>query len=81
MPVKEDQEQNIIEFAFPLTVSREEIIANAGEPTDQSDYKGVNDYHSEKIEYKVASDKYYGNSGYTLEFVNGNLRYITISYK
>lgn len=81
LPVKEDQEQNIIEFAFPLTVSREEIIANAGEPTDQSDYKGDNDYHSEKIEYKVASDKYYGNSGYTLEFVNGNLRYITISYK
>lgn len=81
LPVKEDQEQDIIEFAFPLTVSREEIIANAGEPTDQSDYKGDNDYHSEKIEYKVASDKYYGNSGYAFEFVNGKLRYVTISYK
>lgn len=81
LPVKDDQEQDILEFAFPLTLTKDELLQNAGQPTEQSDYDGENNYHSDKIEYKVDSDKYYGDSGYTFEFVNGALRYVTISYK
>ena len=79
-PVNQDKEQNILSFAFPLTITEEELLNNAGEPTDKSEYKGSNDYVSRTYKYTVDSTKYYGKSGYTFEFTNGKLRYVTISY-
>ena len=76
LPVIKDQQQNILQFAFPLTVTEEEFVANAGEPTDKSEYGDSRTYR-----YKVDSTKYYGSSGYNIEFNKGELRYITIDYK
>lgn len=80
-PVVEDRDQDVLQFAFPLTLSIEELKANAGEPTNQSNRDTENGEHSDKLEYKVDSEKYYGTSGYTFEFMNGKLRYVTINYK
>jgi len=81
LPVSTDKKQDIISFAFPLTITEDELIANAGEPTNKSEYNGDNNYVAKKIEYQVDSSKYIGESGYTFEFTNGVLKYITIDYK
>ena len=81
LPVHKDKEQNILSFAFPLTITEKELVAQAGEPTDTSEYKGDNNYISRKLEYTADSTKYLGDSGYSFEFINGDLRYVIIDYK
>lgn len=82
LPVKQDKEPNgIVSFAFPLTITEDELNDNSGEPTDFREY--ISDdgtYISHTCEYTVDSTKYYGDSGYKFEFVNGELRYLTIDY-
>lgn len=79
--VHQDEEQDIIEFAFPLNITEKELVAQAGEPTKSNEYKGDNGYVSRTVEYKKDSEKYYGSSGYRFEFVNDELRYLTINLK
>lgn len=82
LPVKSDVDQKILTFAFPLTMTEEELKANAGEPTKFSDY--VSDdkkYVRNKYEYQRDSEKYYGSYGYSFEFVNGKLEYLYITFK
>lgn len=79
MPIDLKREQNVLEFAFPLTITEEELLAQAGEPTDSSEYVD-GDYTSKKIEYKVDSEKYFKKTGYKFEFENGVLRYLTIDW-
>lgn len=79
-PINNDKEQNILSFAFPLTITEDELVAQAGKPTNESEYTGSNNYFKRTLEYKIDSTKYYGNSGYTFEFLNGKLEYLYISY-
>lgn len=82
LPVHEDSNQNILKFNFPLTMTEDELKSNAGEPTDFSEY--INEdgtYVSHTYSYKKDSEKYYGQYGYTFEFMNGKLKYVTINYK
>lgn len=79
LPLHDDETQDILTFAFPATVTEDELRANAGEPTDFSNYED-GDYVSHTLEYTQESTKYYGDSGYTFEFTNGALSYITIEY-
>lgn len=79
LPVHNDREQNVISFAFPLTLTEEELRANAGEPTDFNEYKS-DDYVSHRLEYTRESTVYYGDWGYNFEFDNDELRYITIDW-
>lgn len=83
LPVDLERDTGIIQFAFPLTLTEDELTKNSGEPTDQREYVGDGDteYVSHTLEYKVDSDKYFGSSGYSFEFVNGDLRYVYIDYK
>ena len=79
LPVDLDQPNDILQFAFPLTITEDELVANSGEPTDKSEYTSDDgDYQSNTYEYKKDSDKYIGDSGYQFEFVNGELRYLYI---
>lgn len=81
LPVNLDKEQDVIQFAFPLTITEEELVAQAGEPTERSEYTSDDGkYVSHKLNYLVNSEKYLGNSGYKFEFGNGSLKYLYITY-
>lgn len=47
-------------FAFPLTLTKEQLLANNSETTEEDEYNNV--------EYKIKSEVYLGSSGYTFEF-------------
>ena len=80
LPVNHDKTQNVLELSIPLDITEETLIAQAGEPTDRSEYFGDDDYVSIGLEYKRDSSIYYGDWGYDIEFINGELRYVTIDY-
>ena len=80
LPVNQDKTQNILELSIPLDITEETLIAQAGEPTDRSEYFGDDDYVSIGLEYKRDSDVYIGDWGYDIEFINNELRYVTIDY-
>ena len=79
LPLHDDETQDILTFAFPTTITEDELRANAGEPTDFNEYED-GDYVSHTLEYTQEPTKYYGDSGYTFEFTNGALSYLTIEY-
>lgn len=82
LPVDLEESNDILQFAFPLTITEDELVANSGEPTDKDEYTSDDgDYQSNTYEYKIDSEQYYGDSGYTFEFTNGELRYVTIDLK
>lgn len=78
LPNRDDETQNILKFAFPLTMTESELKENAGEPTDTRNYSS-DGYISNTYEYTKDSEKYYRDSGYDFEFVNGKLKYVTIN--
>lgn len=84
MPVDLEQPQDILQFNFPFTMTKEDLLANSGEPEDPDDiyvYESEDgSYKSESFTYRKKSEKYYGDSTYDFEFANGALRYVTISY-
>ena len=80
LPVDLEESNEILTFAFPLTMTEDELQANAGEPTDTSHYEGDDNYVKNDYEYTVESERYYGDSGYKFEFTNGELSYVTIDW-
>lgn len=84
MPVDLEQPQDILQFNFPFTMTKEDLLANSGEPEDPDNiyvYESEDgSYKSESFTYRKESEKYYGDSTYHFEFANGALRYVTISY-
>ncbi len=78
-PIKQDETQDILEISIPNDITEEQLIAQAGEPTDRSEY--INgDYENISVEYTRGSSKYIGDCGYDIEFTNGELKYVTIDY-
>ncbi len=65
----------------PLDLTKEQLIANAGEPTnkDTVDNKESNDI-LENYYYTTLSEKYVGEYGYYFEFVNDKLSKYTIRF-
>lgn len=49
-----------LSFAFPLYLTKDELLENSPEPTDSNEYG--------KVDYKVESEVYMGTSGYTFNF-------------
>lgn len=84
MPVKHDIEfvENTLELTFPIDLTEEDLVANAGEPTEYKDYVSEDsDYFSHTYKYVWDNNKYIGDSGYTFEFHNDGLSYITIDFQ
>ena len=50
LPVDLEEDNSILTFAFPLTITEAELIANSGEPTDRSDYTSDDEYESDEYE-------------------------------
>ena len=80
LPVDLEESNDILTFAFPFTMTEDELLANAGEPTSKDSYSADTDYVMNTYEYKAQSDKYYRETGYKFEFTNGTLSYVTISW-
>ena len=79
IPLHEDETQSVVSFPFPLNLTEDALIANAGQPTDRSVYED-GDYKNVTIKYEKDSETYLGSSGYTFEFTNGSLSYVTIDW-
>lgn len=47
-------------FSFPITLTKEQLLANCSEGAVEDDYNNV--------EYKISSEVYFGSSGYKFEF-------------
>ena len=82
LPVNLDKNNEILVFAFPLTITEEELRENSGEPTEYSEYiSDDGNYINHTLEYTRESDVYFGDSGYKFDFTNGVLKYLDISFK
>lgn len=51
---------NYVCFPFPLTLTKEQLLENNGEPTEEDEHNNV--------EYEIDSEVYMGSSGYHFEF-------------
>lgn len=80
LPVDLEENNDILTFAFPLTMTENDLLAQAGEPTSQDSYSSGSDYVMNTYEYKVESENYYRETGYKFEFTNGVLSYVTINW-
>lgn len=80
LPVDLEESNDILTFAFPLTMTEGDLLAQAGEPTSQDSYSSGSDYTMNTYEYKVESENYYRETGYKFEFTNGVLSYVTINW-
>lgn len=80
LPVDLEENNDILTFAFPLTMTENDLLAQAGEPTSQDSYSSDSDYVMNTYEYKVESENYYRETGYKFEFTNGVLSYVTINW-
>lgn len=80
LPVDLEESNDILTFAFPLTMTEDDLLAQAGEPTSQDSYSSGSDYTMNTYEYKVESENYYRETGYKFEFTNGVLSYVTINW-
>lgn len=80
LPIK-DEPQDVITFNFPLDLTIEQLKENSGAPTNEKSSGGDGEIKMDKIEYKADSTQYIGESGYTFEFQDGKLKYMTINLK
>lgn len=80
LPVDLEESNDILTFAFPLTMTEDDLLVQAGEPTSQDSYSSGSDYVMNTYEYKVESENYYRETGYKFEFTNGALSYVTINW-
>lgn len=80
LPVDLEESNDILTFAFPLTMTEDDLLAQAGEPTSKDSYSADSDYVMNTYEYKVESENYYRETGYKFEFTNGVLSYVTINW-
>lgn len=79
LPNKPEKTQDIIAFDFPLDMTMEDLVANAGEPTEQKHFQNEGEeYWTETLKYTKESDKYLIPNTYHFEFSNKGLTYITI---
>ncbi len=80
-PISDRQEQDILSFDFPLTMTMDDLKANAGDPDKTSHYDSDDsDYYSDTFKYESESERYISGSRYEFQFTNSVLRYIYITY-
>lgn len=61
-------------FSFPLTLTKEQLLENNSDTTEEDEYNNV--------KYRIDSEVYYGNSGYNFEFnkTTNQLEEVSISW-
>lgn len=79
VPAVQNIAGSMFSFAFPLDLTEEELRQQAGEPTKYNEYVD-GDFVLHTLEYKVSSEKYLKDTGYSFEFVKGKLNSVTINW-
>ena len=69
-------------FDFPMDLTMEELVANAGEPEgdNKKHYEGDNGYYTDTYTYKQKAKKYIGSKSFEFEFKKGEITSISINY-
>lgn len=80
LPNHPDETQDIIKFAFPTTLTEEELFANCGEPQEKRLSDPEDEYGANYYDYTQESTKYYSDLKYSFDFVKGQLKYFTMTY-
>ena len=80
LPVKEDEEPNILTFNFPTDMTMEELKENSGEPTNEKHTDFEDGRYVDQLEYENQSEIYIRACSYKFEFISGKLKYINIEY-
>lgn len=80
LPNHPDETQDIIKFAFPTSLTEEELLANCGEPQDKDLGALESEYGTNSYDYTQESTMYYSDLKYSFEFVKGQLKYFTMTY-
>lgn len=81
--IKDQKNEKVVTFDFPLDITQEDLIAAAGKPDDDNyrhyesdDKKFISDtYH-----YRGERGKYFNTSSYIFEFTNGEFSSVDITY-
>ena len=60
-----EEAAEIVNFSFPITLKKDELLANSPEPTEEKDSMN-------SVLYKVDSTVFYGSSGYDFQFEKDN---------
>ncbi len=81
LPVHQDETQDILTFTFPLNITEEELLAQAGEPDDLYEYVSEDGtYTSNDYTYSKESTMYYRDMEYKFEYANGELEYLYMEW-
>ena len=75
-----DQEQNILSFDFPFTLTIDELKANSGEPNNDPFHYEDGDYISDTLRYTKDAERYFNDNQYEFEFQKGVLDGVRITY-
>ena len=69
-------------FDFPMDITMEELVANAGEPEgdNKKHYDGDDGYYTDTYTYSQKSKKYLGSKSFEFEFKKGEITRISINY-
>ncbi|MDO4701359.1 MAG: hypothetical protein Q4A47_01900 [Erysipelotrichaceae bacterium] len=79
IPAMQNVAGSIFSFTFPHDLTEEALRQQAGEPTKYNEYVD-GDFVLHTLEYKVSSEKYLKDTGYSFEFVKGKLNSVTINW-
>ena len=80
LPYSADKDTGILTFDFPLNMTADELVANAGMPNNDVHHYEDGDYYSDTYKYTSESEIYISGSRYELEFVRGELEYIYMTW-
>lgn len=81
LPYKADREQDVVSFDFSLTMTKEELVANAGETEYYSHYQADDsDFCMDTYDYKLEAERYYGYKTFSFEFTRDVLSLVYIRY-
>ena len=75
----EELEESILSMSFPLSITKEQLLENAGE-ADESSHSDYSDYYADYFTYKKSAKKYFGYNKFSFTFRNGALDSFTVEY-
>lgn len=79
--INSSEQQTKLTFDFPLSLSMDDLKANAGEPTEKPYHNEDNPkYTYDYLEYTKKSKKFMNRNRYRFEFTNGKLQGFYMTY-
>jgi hypothetical protein len=68
-------------FDFPLNITMDELVKNAGEPAEgNKKHNDYDNYHTDTFSYKQKSKKFLGSKAFNFDFKNDVLNKVELDY-